>query len=73
MVKVEIIINEDMQDKSSEVRCFIQEGSKATGKEYLTARAIASYCYNFIKDKSLEDLLKITETEQKDEQANNKN
>ena len=73
MVKVEIIINEDMADKQSIVRCFIQEGSKATQKEYLTARAIASYNYDFIKDKSVDDLLKITETEKKDEQANNKN
>jgi len=65
MVKVEIIINEDMFNESSNIDCYIQECKKATQKEYLIARKIAGFNYAILKDKSVDDLLKIAEAADK--------
>ena len=72
MVKVEIVISEDMECEQSVVRCFIQEFKNATQNEYLIARTLAHRTYKFVKDRSVEDLVKPY-LEKKDEQANNKN
>lgn len=60
MVKVEVIIREEVMDKQSVVTCYIQECQKATTKEYLIARSIASHTYDFVKDKDVDDLVKIS-------------
>lgn len=47
-----------MEDQQSIVRCFIQEFKNATQTEYLIARTLAHRTYEFVNNKSVEDLVK---------------